>query len=131
MTSEYEMSMSEMELFEEMEKIQHKYKNRENNSVEKFNFEYDEILKEVADKITEKNIQYGDAYSKIPQILEILAPEGIPKDKYEEFPIVQRLIEKICRWFGDGGNQDLWDDIIGLGLNGRKHQKYESVDSDD
>ena len=91
---------------------------------------FEELAKEVAQLVDQKNEEYGNCYSVAPELLKLFAPNGISPDKYNDIAILLRLVEKIKRGFGGEISRDLWIDIVGLGLNGLKeYDERHKVDS--
>lgn len=82
--------------------------------------QFEELAKEVAQLVDQKNEDYGNCYGVSSELLKLFAPDGIPPDKYNDIAILLRLVEKLKRGFGGEISRDLWVDIIGLGLNGLK-----------
>ncbi len=91
--------------------------------------QFEELAKEVAQLVDQKNVEYGNCYTVAPELLKLFAPDGISPDKYNDIAILLRLVEKIKRGFGGEISRDLWQDIVGLGLNGLKiyNERHEST----
>lgn len=71
--------------------------------------------------VDEKQRAYGQAFQKIGQISKILYPNGVPVEKLDDFALVVRVLDKICR-IADGDKaafgESPWRDIAGYGLLG-------------
>lgn len=90
-----------------------------------YNFDYkdklssfDFKLQEISSLLDNKNQQYGSAYLKVPEIMKILYPEGIPSNQYSNVLTLIRMLDKICRIAHDNGNdpEDPWMDLAGYAL---------------
>jgi len=69
--------------------------------------------------VEEKNREYGSAFQKVSEILNILFPNGIPTSKYHDVAILVRVLDKICRIASANDKnvkKDAWLDITGYGL---------------
>ena len=69
--------------------------------------------------VEEKNREYGSAFQKVSEILNILFPNGIPASKYHDVAILIRVLDKICRIASANDKdvkKDAWLDITGYGL---------------
>ena len=78
---------------------------------------FEELAKEVAQLVDQKNEEYGNCYGISSELLKLFAPDGISPDKYNDIAILLRLVEKLKRGFGGEISRDTIIDIIGLGLN--------------
>lgn len=94
-------------------------------SVVFYNFDYkdklssfDFKLQEISSLLDSKNQQYGSAYLKVPEIMKILYPDGIPTNQYSNVLTLIRMLDKICRIAHDNGNdpEDPWMDLAGYAL---------------
>lgn len=81
---------------------------------------YQERGKDIGKLVDEKQAQYGDAISATGEIMEILFPDGIPKEKLKDALLILRILDKICRLSrGNGeGGESPFRDISGYGLLG-------------
>ena len=69
--------------------------------------------------VEEKNREYGSAFQKVSEILNILFPNGIPTNKYHDVAILIRVLDKIYRIASANDKnvkKDAWLDITGYGL---------------
>lgn len=89
---------------------------------------FERIALEIAKLVGEKNIAYGDSFGKSAAIIQILWPNGVPPEQYDDFLCVIRVIDKLFRVatrkkaFGESP----WKDIMGyalLALNGEDKKK--------
>lgn len=79
--------------------------------------------REIGALVDTKQAQYGDAISAVDDIMAILYPNGIPKEKMRDMLLIVRMLDKICRLsLGNGeGGESPFKDISGYGLLGAKH----------
>ena len=85
---------------------------------------YQEVAIRIATLVEQKQLQYGDSFGNSHKILEILYPEGIQKEDYQNLLTVVRIIDKLFRIAnGDQGNESAWQDITGYGLLAASHKK--------
>lgn len=90
--------------------------------------DFHNIAREIADIVEQKQLAYGDSFSKAPQILKILYPDGIELEDYENALLLVRILDKINRIATN--REDLMDespfaDILGyclLALNKKEEQ---------
>ncbi len=74
---------------------------------------------EVIGKLVDiKNKKYGDSFRKSGDILEILYPDGIQPDQYDDVLAIARLIDKMFRIATDRDalGESPWEDICGYAL---------------
>lgn len=73
---------------------------------------------QLASFLIEKNAQYGDATTKVANILSILYPNGIQPDQYMEVLVVVRMLDKFCRIATNhkDNKEDAWADLSGYSL---------------
>ena len=85
---------------------------------------YQEVAIRIAALVEQKQLQYGNSFSNSHKILEILYPEGVQKEDYQNLLTVVRIIDKLFRVAnGDQGNESAWQDITGYGLLAASHKK--------
>lgn len=81
-------------------------------------------LVETAEKIGKlseaKNRAYGCSFGKIPKILEVLYPNGIPVEHYKNMLYIARVLDKIFRIANDKDafGEDPFQDIAGYSILG-------------
>lgn len=83
---------------------------------------YYEILgKTVGKLVDEKQKAYGKAFQQIGKIIKILYPDGVPPEKMEDFALIVRMLDKICR-IANGNKKAFGEnpffDLVGYGLLG-------------
>lgn len=78
---------------------------------------YETIGKQIGALVDEKNKQYGDAFSKTGNFLELLYPNGIEVKDYNNVLALARVFDKIMRIAnGNQGNENAWNDLAGYGI---------------
>lgn len=84
--------------------------------------EFEDRGKKLGQLVDKKQAQYGDAITASEQIMNILFPEGIPKEKVKLSLLIVRIVDKLCRLSrGNGkGDEDAFGDIAGYGLLGQR-----------
>ena len=66
-----------------------------------------------------KNHAYGDSAAKTGKIVEVLWPNGVPPEQYENFLLIVRILDKVSRIStGVLTDEDPWMDIAGYGVLG-------------
>ena len=80
--------------------------------------DYGVIAKSVAQLVVEKQEAYGDSFGRSGKVMEILYPNGIPVDKYDDALAVIRVIDKLFRVATDESafGENPWRDIMGYAL---------------
>jgi hypothetical protein len=78
----------------------------------------EEIAREVALLVEDKQAQYGDAFGKSEQILKVLYPDGVKPEDYQNLLTITRIVDKLFRLATNNGNdrEDPWRDICGYSL---------------
>jgi len=78
------------------------------------------IGNDVGKLVQRKNEAYGDSFSKSQQILEILYPNGVKIDEYQDMLALVRVIDKMFRIATnkDALGESPWTDICGYSILG-------------
>ena len=78
--------------------------------------------KELGELLTRKNFAYGSAANSTGKILEILYPNGVTKDKYQDMLLIVRILDKLSRIATnkDEFDESPFEDIAGYGIIGSK-----------
>jgi hypothetical protein len=78
----------------------------------------EEIAREVALLVEDKQRQYGNSFGKSARILEVLYPEGVKVEDYQNLLTLTRILDKLFRIATNNGNdkEDPWRDICGYSL---------------
>ena len=81
---------------------------------------YQELAKDIADLVTEKQKAYGNSFDQAGDFLRLLYPNGIPPESYGDMLCVVRIFDKLKRIATnkDAFGESPWGDIIGYGLLG-------------
>ena len=68
--------------------------------------------------VAEKQVAYGDSFSKAGDIMKVLYPNGISNDQLHDALTVIRVIDKLFRIATkkDAFGESPWRDIVGYGL---------------
>lgn len=76
------------------------------------------VCAKLNDLLPKKNLAYGNSYVKVPSIMKVLYPNGIPLDKYDDALAIVRVMDKICRIVesNDPLGENPWFDIAGYGV---------------
>lgn len=83
---------------------------------------YEQIAQQIGKLVDEKNKAYGDSFHKSGEFLELLWPNGIPVEKYEDALALVRIFDKCMRIANQKNafEEDPYKDISGYGLLGTK-----------
>lgn len=86
---------------------------------------YEELGKIVGKLVDEKQKAYGDSFHHSGKVMEILYPDGIKPDQYQDALCVVRIIDKLFRiaTMKDYGGESPFQDIAGYGLLGMPRVK--------
>lgn len=72
---------------------------------------------EIGQLLQLKNTQYGDSFSKAPEILSILYPDGVTPYQYQDLLTIVRILDKINRIStGKADSEDPYKDIAGYSI---------------
>ena len=76
-----------------------------------------------------KEAEYGNSYMKVANMLEILYPNGISIDNFNDFLSISKILEKIARLSSDGNvnNLDIYRDVAGYALIGIMKDKVTAA----
>jgi len=84
--------------------------------------DYELLAKGIGALLNEKQAAYGDSFGKLPEIIEVLYPDGIATHQYKNFLTLVRIMDKVFRIASMPENQkDLmgeepWKDIAGYAI---------------
>jgi hypothetical protein len=81
---------------------------------------YQELAKDIADLVTEKQKAYGNSFDQAGEFLRLLYPNGVPPEAYGDMLCVVRIFDKLKRIATrkDAFSESPYGDIIGYGLLG-------------
>ena len=93
---------------------------RGENVKENSNTPYHKLAQEIADTVVAKQAAYGNSFGVSGQILELLYPNGVPIDQYDDMLCIVRIIDKLKRIATDRdfGGESPYHDIAGYSLLG-------------
>ena len=79
-----------------------------------------EIGNRIGELVRQKNLAYGDSFSRATDILEVLYPSGVQPHQYRDMLAVIRVIDKLFRLATrkDAFDESPWNDIAGYALLG-------------
>ena len=78
---------------------------------------FEQVGTKIGKLVDEKNRQYGDAFSKSGDFLNILYPDGIEPHQYHDMLALVRMFDKQMRIAnGNQGDENGWNDITGYGI---------------
>lgn len=91
--------------------------------------DYVEIASGIGKLVKEKQSAYGDSFSRSKQIINILYPDGISPDKYQDALTVIRIIDKLFRIANkkDAFGESPYRDIAGYALLGLANDLEEKT----
>jgi hypothetical protein len=84
-----------------------------------------EIGNEIGKLVEEKQIAYGDSFGKAGKVLEILYPNGIKIEDYQDVLTMVRIIDKLFRIANNKNafNEEPYKDIAGYAILGTANAK--------
>ena len=79
---------------------------------------WDEIARSIAATVAEKNAAYGDSFERAGEVMAVLYPNGIPREKMGDALTVVRVLDKLFRIASDRDafGESPWRDIAGYAL---------------
>ena len=80
----------------------------------------EQICNDLSKLLQEKNAAYGSSFLESSKFLEILFPNGIPKEKYKDVLLLARMFDKMMRIANqkDAFNEDPFMDLAGYAILG-------------
>lgn len=84
---------------------------------------YQEIATRIADLVEEKNAAYGSSFSKCDTFLQLLYPDGVKPEQYQDMLTIVRIFDKLMRIANrkDAFGESPYGDILGYALLMLKH----------
>ena len=78
------------------------------------------IAADLGELIVRKNLAYGDSFARSGEILQVLYPDGIAPEQYDDALAVTRVVDKLFRIANDrdADGESPWLDIAGYGVLG-------------
>jgi len=82
--------------------------------------DFNKIAAGIGELVTEKNSAYGNSFEKAKDILQILYPEGVKPEQFQDMLALVRLIDKMFRIANkkDAFGESPWRDIAGYAILG-------------
>lgn len=77
-----------------------------------------DVARTAAEVCAEKNLSYGDSFSRTGEFLAILFPNGIPPEKFKDALTIVRVFDKLMRIAHrpDAFSESPWKDILGYAI---------------
>lgn len=84
---------------------------------------YRELGIKIGELVDEKQVAYGNSFGEAGKILQILYPNGIPLESYDDALCIVRIIDKLKRIATDKDafGESPYRDIAGYALLGAHH----------
>jgi hypothetical protein len=91
--------------------------------------DYVKIGNRIGELVKQKNMAYGDSFSRATDILEVLYPRGIEAHQYRDMLAVIRVIDKLFRLATrkHAFDESPWNDIAGYALLGIVADEKDSL----
>lgn len=88
---------------------------------------YEEIGQTVGKLVQEKQIAYGDSFTRSGKVLKELYPHGIDPTQYDDVLTIARILDKLFRIANkpDAFGENPYQDIAGYGILGYKRYNKE------
>tara|TARA_Y100000310_G_scaffold321950_1_gene380303 strand:- start:2061 stop:2357 length:297 start_codon:yes stop_codon:yes gene_type:complete len=88
-----------------------------------------EIGNRIGELVKQKNMAYGDSFSRATDILEVLYPNGVKPHQYRDMLAVIRVIDKLFRLATrkNAFDESPWNDIAGYALLGIAADEKDST----
>lgn len=82
--------------------------------------DYAELGYRIGELVSEKQAAYGDSFSRAGKVLEILYPDGVKPEQYDDMLCIVRILDKLFRIATDKDamGESPYRDIAGYGLLG-------------
>ena len=58
---------------------------------------YPTIGMKIGDLVAQKRIHYGDSFNRSHEIIEVLFPDGVPQESYQDLLTIIRIVDKLFR----------------------------------
>ena len=92
---------------------------------------FQELAKDIAELVTEKERAYGSAFDKAGDFMRILYPEGIKPEQYKDMLCTVRIFDKLMRiatsYEGTEERKiEAYSDIMGYALLGLRSSTLEN-----
>jgi hypothetical protein len=91
----------------------------------------EKLLKDILNVFNKKQEEYGDTDLKASRMIDILYPDGITPEKYDDFLFSLKILEKLSRLSSDNisydSKMDLVQDIAGYGILGTYNKRVATM----
>lgn len=79
---------------------------------------FKQIGEEIGELVQKKNLAYGNSFGKSGEIIEILYPDGIEPNQYQDMLTIIRVLDKLFRIATDKDalGENPWNDICGYAI---------------
>lgn len=79
---------------------------------------YEQHGKDIGSLVDQKQAAYGDSFHRASEVMQILYPDGIRVDQYQDVLTMIRVIDKLFRIATkkDAFGESPWKDVAGYGL---------------
>ena len=86
---------------------------------------YKDLALEVADLVSEKQLQYGNSFEKAGEILAVLYPTCVSLEQYQDALTILRMIDKLFRiaTAHPTDTEEPWKDLNGYSLLGLERSR--------
>lgn len=93
------------------------------------------IIQNTESLLIEKRKAYGNAFFQSSSILQLLYPNGIPVESYNDALTILRICDKLFRIANSQGkrdsmNEDPWQDIAGYAILALEQMKMKEKQND-
>ena len=84
------------------------------------NNNYEELGRTVGKLVKDKQVAYGDSFSRSGECLRQMFPNGIKPSQYDDLLTIARILDKLFRIANDpeAFGENPFQDIVGYGLLG-------------
>lgn len=91
---------------------------------------FERIGTELGRLVKEKNVAYGDSFTKAADILNTLYPNGVQPEQYVDMLAVIRILDKLFRLSTrkDAFGESPWKDICGYAILGVANDERSAKD---
>lgn len=90
---------------------------------------YLKLSTEVGKLVEQKQLAYGNSFGNSGKILQIMFPNGIKQDQYDNMLIIVRILDKLFRIANNpkAFNENPYRDIVGYGLLGMEQYNDKRI----
>tara|TARA_E500000331_G_scaffold351456_2_gene398154 strand:+ start:2435 stop:2704 length:270 start_codon:yes stop_codon:yes gene_type:complete len=77
---------------------------------------FKELALELSKLLEDKQKAYGESFNTAPKILQLLYPDGVKVEDYEQLLTITRILDKLNRIANNDKSEDPFQDIAGYCL---------------